>query len=319
MATDQYLPAGGTPLEGAVPENWGTGQWQGTGGGTTAQQYSAWRDFAKEFGRNPTQQELDMLSGAYAGDPNITNSSQGKQAIANYYMNQSQTPANIYANQQKQWAADAPKSYDTVRSIVKSMYGRDATQDELNHYSTLIASGQADPYEIQQFIQSTPEYQNAQDKQFRSGLDTELQKSDTDFFNTQKGNIAQQFAMMGRATSPALDVALTQLASQLNSERGKYMAQLSASQYGGNKNAALDEYSATRSGVKDRINQNTSGIYGNNQALTKRLQDITDYNTQANAWGDAQSRYGSKPGWMDYLNAGANVANAGAKVGAAFA
>jgi hypothetical protein len=288
-------------------------------GSTEAQGQQAWNDFVKEFGRNPTQNELDMLTGAYAtSDPNRTNPAQGKQAIAQYYQSLANTPANIYAAQQKQWAAAAPQHYDSVNQITQSLLGRKATQDELDHYGTLIASGQADPYQIQQFVQATPEYQNAQDTQFRQGVDTQLQKSDSDFFNTQKGNIAQQYAQMGRATSPALDVALTQLASQLNSNRQSYLAQLSASQYGGNKQAALGNYENTQNQVQGQINQNTQGIYGANQALNTRLNNITDYNTQATAWQNGMNQYGNKgPGALDYLNAAFNGVSAGAKAYAA--
>lgn len=293
--------------------SWGTGQWQGAGGGDTAQQYYAGKEFYKLFGRNPTQSELAQFSGAYAGDANRTNTAQGNQAVSQYFQNFSNSPANVYATQQKQWAAKAPENYASVGQIVQQLLGRQATQDELSHYGTLIASGQADPYQIQNFIQSTPEYQNTQDKNFRTGLDSDLQKSDSAFFDTQKGNIAQQFARMGRATSPALDVALTQLASQLNSQRGQYLAQVSASQYGGNKAAALGDYGKTQQGVSDRITQNTAGIYGNNQNLNTRLNSITDYNTQKNDYMDSLGRQ-NKPGWMDYLNTGMNVANTGAKL-----
>ena len=296
---------------------WGQGQWQGTGGGDVAQEYYAGKEFYKLFGRNPTASELAQFSGAYAGDPNIANTAQGNQAVAQYYQGQSNTPANIYANQQKQWAQGASQHYDSISQIINSMLGRQATQDELQHYGTLISSGQADPYQIQQFIQSTPEYQNAQDTQFRSGLDQDLQKSDTDFFNTQKGNIAQQYAQMGRATSPALDVALTQLASQLNSQRGQYMAQLSAGQYGGNKQAALQGYQNTQGQVQNQINQNTQGIYGARQSMNDRLNNITDYNTQKNDYMSSLNNQ-NKPGWMDYLNMGLKTGNSAGQMYTAF-
>lgn len=306
-----YDPTTGeTPLS-SLPE------YGGKGGGTQAQEYYAGQEFQKLFGRNPTQSELAQFSGAYAGDPNIANLAQGNQAIAQYFQTFSNSPANVYARQQQQWQKDAPSHYDSVGQIIQSSLGRQATQDELSHYGTLIASGQADPYQIQQFIQSTPEYQNAQDTQFRQGVDTQLQKSDTDFFNTQKGNIAQQYAQMGRATSPALDVALTQLASQLNSQRGAYMAQLSASQYGGNKQNAVAGYQNTQNDVANRINQNTQGIYGNNQAMSQRLQNITDYNTEANTF--ARFNQPQKPNWMDYLNAGVNAGKGIAQGSAAVA
>ena len=119
---------------------------------------------------------------------------------------------------------------------------------------------------------------------------------------------------MGRATSPALDVALTQLASQINSNRQSYLAQLSASQYGSNKSAALNDYSKTQDQVQNQINQNTAGIYGNNQALNQRLNDITDYNTQANNYARTMNQQ-NKPGWMDYLNLALNGAKTAAQTG----
>lgn len=299
-----YLPANGESPLASLPE------YGGAGGSTQAQEYYAGQEFQKLFGRNPTQSELAQFAGAYAGDPNIANTSQGNQAVAQYYNNQSNTPANIYAKQQKQWSQGASQHYDVVNQMTQSVYGRKATQDELDHYGTLIASGQADPYQIQDFLKSTPEYQNTQDTQFRQGVDTQLQKSDTDFFNTQKGNIAQQYAQMGRATSPALDVALTQLASQLNSQRGSYLAQLSASQYGGNKDNATADYNRTKSDVSGRINQNTQDIYGANNAMNSRLQNITDYNTQMNAWNAANKP--KSPGTLDYLNVAFKGANSAA-------
>lgn len=304
-----YDPTNGeTPL-GSLP------QYGGAGGSQQAMDAYAAQEFQKLFGRNPTQSELAMLSGSYAGDKNVANVAQGNQAVSQYFQGFSNNPASIYANQQKQWSANAPQHYDSIGQIIQSTLGRKATQDELSHYGTLIASGQADPYEIQQFIQSTPEYQNAQDTQFRSGVDTQLQKSDTDFFNTQKGNIAQQYAQMGRATSPALDVALTQLASQLNSNRQSYLAQLSASQYGGNKQAALGNYQNTQNDVSGRINQNTAGIYGNNQAMMGRMQNITDYNTQKNAWQQYANQQKGGGGAMGYLNGALSGAAAGGTVG----
>lgn len=308
-------PSGGTPITGDVPTQWGQGQWQGTGGGTTAQEFYAMQDFNKLFGRNPTQSELDMISPSYAsGDPNVANNAQGKQYLNQYYQSLANTPANIYSRQQQQWQSQAPQNYGQVGQMVQSTLGRAATQDELSHYGTLIASGQADPYQIQQFLMSTPEYQNSQDTQFRKGVDTTLQQSDENFFNRAKGDITQQYALMGRATSPALDVALTDMASKLNDSRQTYLAQLSASQYGGNKATALQNYGATQNQVQGQINQNTQGIYGNYQALLNRGQNITDYNTQNQNYMRAMGQYGNKgPTGLDYLNTAFNGVSAGAR------
>src|SRR5574340_323245 len=157
-------------------------QYGGAGGSQEAADFYAARDFSSIFGRNPTASELAMLSGAYmSGDPNIANTAGGKAAVAQYFQALSQTPANLYARQQNQWGQAAPQHYDAVNQLFQSTLGRAPSQDELSHYGTLLASGQADPYQLSQFLQSLPEYQNAQDTKFRQGLDTELQQSDQAF------------------------------------------------------------------------------------------------------------------------------------------
>lgn len=308
-------PDGSSPLT-ALP----TGA-SGPGGGSQAASYYAAQDFYKIFGRNPSATELAQITPAYvSGDPNILNNTAGQSAISQYYQSIANSPANIASRQQKQWASQAPQNYGTVQQITQSLLGRAPTQNELDHYGTLIASGQADPYQIQQFIQATPEYQNAQDTTFRKGVDTQLQQSDSQFFDTQKGNIAQTYAQMGRATSPALDVALTQLASQLNSNRQSYLAQLSASQYGGNKDAATAQYQNTENQVQGQINQNTQGIYQNQQQFQQRQNQLADYQRQQTDFNNAYARYGNKPpGALDYLNTALNTAKTGAQVYGAYA
>src|ERR1039457_398426 len=72
------------------------------GGDISQQQYYAAQEFAKVFGRNPTQSELDMLAPSYAGDKNLTNSGAGNSAVASYYNSMANTPTNIQASQTAQ-------------------------------------------------------------------------------------------------------------------------------------------------------------------------------------------------------------------------
>src|SRR5579871_6588301 len=80
------VPNGETPLA-SLP------QYGGSGGDTTSAQYYAGQQFAKTFGRNPTQQELDQLTPAFI-DPNghVANLSAGNAAVANYYQQQANSP-----------------------------------------------------------------------------------------------------------------------------------------------------------------------------------------------------------------------------------
>lgn len=273
------------------------------------------QDFNQIFGRNPTQSELAQFVPAYLGNGQDLSVTAGKAQVAAYFNQFSNSPANLYSRQQQAWSSAAPQYTDQVNQLTQSTYGRQATPDEVQHYGTLLASGQADAYTLGQFMQSLPEYQNAQDTAFRNSLDQELQKSDQAFFDRTKGSIAQQYALMGRATSPALDVALTDLASQLSSQRQSYLAQLSASQYGGNKQAALDQYKTNQNDVTGRIDNNTNANYESYLTRMKNLNDLSDYNRQAADWTQAMGQYGNKgPGALDYLNAGLNTLNTGAKL-----
>lgn len=279
-------------------------------------QFYAAQKFRQMFGRNPTASELSMLATAYHGGNNIDlNLGQGDSAIAQYFQSFTNNPANIYKRQKDQWEQQAPEHYDTVGQIFQSVYGRAPTQDELGHYGMLLSSGQADTYQLGQFLQSLPEYQNAQDTKFREGLSKELEGSDQAFFKRGKEDVISRYAQMGRPTSPALDVALVDLQAKLNENRGNFMAQLSANQYGGNKAAALKNYGDTQSDVMGRINKNPEYQYDDSKALLRRIQDISDYNTQATDYGNYLDRYGSKgPGALDYLNTAFNGINAGANL-----
>jgi len=298
---------------------------QGANLGTSGDQLSNGLDvfktsFKNTSGRDPTAEELNgyfkkslLSQWLEPGNLNYTDATAG----ANNYINNNFDVTKLRQDYQK---SQSPQQYDAVNKVVSSVLGRQATQDELDHYGGLLSSGQADAYQIGDFLKSTPEYQNAQDTNFRQGVDTQLQASDTNFFNTQKGNIAQQYAQMGRATSPALDVALTQLASQLNSNRGNYLAQLSASQYGGNKAAALGGYQNTQNQVQGQINQNTQNQYQQYQNSLARLNSTQDYNRQSQDFQRYADQMNNRnPSWMDYLNAGVNAGKGIAQGSAAVA
>lgn len=276
--------------------------------------------YVQNFGRLPDQHELSYALPAFmGGDPHFTNVAQGNAFVAGLYQQNQNSPDQIYAKQQAQYKANAPQNYDQVNSIFKSLVDRGASQDELDHFGTLLASGQVDPYQIQQFLQATPEYQNAQDAKFRSGLNDELAGYDRQAFDREKEDVISRYAQMGRSTSPALDVALTDLQAQLNANRGQFLAQTGVSQYAGNKSAAISDYQKSLDDLRNRTNANATAKYNTAVGNNSRLNDITDYGTQEAAYMRALGQYGGgqKPGPLDYLNTGLNVANTASKIYAA--
>lgn len=114
-----YLQPGQTPME-LDPFNWGQGQWQGPGGGATAQNFYAASEFNKMFGRNPSQSELAQFAPYYAsGDPNRINQTNGNQAISSYFNQQQQA-----ANAPQQEAAAMQAQYPIIQDLInKQMTG----------------------------------------------------------------------------------------------------------------------------------------------------------------------------------------------------
>lgn len=294
-------------------------QYGGAGGSQQAADYYAGKDFFDFFGRNPTRSELATLSNYYiGGDPNIANTTGGRSAVAQYYQDQS----NLPANRRERYGQDSGKYSGDIQSIYQDLMKRGATEDEVKHFGTLLASGELDPYELRSFIQATPEYQNQQDTAFRSQVGGELADLDAKAFGRQKEDVISRFSKMGRQGSTALDFALTDLMGKVAEKRQAFLSNLSASQYGSNKENARADYGQ----ILNQMGANQDRTYGLNDTYRTRGWNVSDYNRQQQDWLSALKASQKKPGWMDYTafgldainsltNTGKNVATAGGKSG----
>lgn len=314
-----YDPTNGeTPLTTDFANaQWGQGEWTGTGGSQKAQEYYAGKEFNKLFGRNPTQSELASLSGAYANDANRTNTSQGNQAVAQYFQNFSNTPDQINKANQDKYLKQAPQHYDAVQQQFQSNYGRAATQDELDHFGSLLASGATDAYGLQQFLQQQPEYQTKQNDKFQSDLGTKLAGYDSDYFsNNILPAIQEAYAKQGRTfDSSAFNAAATNAAEQQTADRGKYIAGLSASQYGGVEDRAYQDYASAVANSTALTNAGINATYSGTKDLNSRLNTITDYNTKQQAYNDYLAKYGKRSNGIGGVIGGVVGAGAGAYFG----
>lgn len=257
-------------------------------------------DFAEEYarqafrelvGREATPEEIAVVAPIFAGgDENIHNVAGGRAYVAQYALLEKNNPSNVYKKQQEEWATAAPQHYGQVNELVKQIFGRDANQNELDHYGKMLASGQGDAFQLGQFLQSLPEYQNVQDKSFRQGLAGELEGYDKSFFSRAKEDVISRFAQMGRPTSPALDVALTDLQAQINERRGQFLSQLGVQHYGGNKQAAMQSYGQTMEDWRNRENADWAGRQQGFGNWVNRGNEIQDYYTQANDYANWMGR-----------------------------
>lgn len=317
MADEKYLE--GDPNSFV----WGQGEFQGSGGGTQAGRYYAWKKYNQLFGHNPTEAELTQLTAGYmSGDQNIANVAGGDALVAAYYNSKINSPENQYKREQDELLKKAPEKYGDVDAIYKDLYERGATQDELQHFGKMLASGEVDPYELRQFVMSQSEYQGKQDEKFRAGVADELGEYDRKVFDREKEDVISRFARAGRLNSSSLDYALTDLMGKIGEERSKYLAQLSASQYQGNKIAARADYETALDRYFGRDDYGTQRANQLDDMITGRIFGIDDYNRQMN---DYERYMASKrpsrlqnaaSGAMAGAAAGAPAGGVGAGIGA---
>ena len=281
----------------AFTDKWGQGQWQGTGGGTQAQRYYATRDFWDIFGRAPQENELSMLQAAYdSGDVNKAGTYAGRSAVAQYYNAQENTPDKQYAKQQAGYKQKAPEHYDAINQMFQGTLGREATQDEKDHFGSLLASGQVDSYTIGQFLQQLPENVKKQDAEFRNQLSGELQKQDAQYYNEQvMPGIQSAFAQQGRdPRSSGFSNSLALAAQSQNRQREGFLSNLSAQQYSGNQANARQDYLnayGQYTGLQDYSRQRSAQLQ---DATTGRVNELQDYAMQSRAYGDYLQRYGKR-------------------------
>lgn len=300
----------GEPLIQGDPRTleWGKGEWRDYGGGQKAAEFTAWRDFFELFGRNPTRSELSLVANNYiSGDKNILNTAGGKASLSQYYQDQS----NLPANRRERLSKESGKYSGDVNSIYQDLFKRGATDAEVKHFGTLLASGEIDPYELRSFIQATPEFQAQQDKAFRTEVGGELADLDTKAFSRQKEDVISRFARSGRNGSTALDFALTDLMGQIAEKRQGFLANLSADQYRGNKDTARADYGT----VLNEMGANRDRAFGLQDKYRERGWNVSDYNRQQDDYMRALAGQNKGPGWMDYLNTALNGANTFANAG----
>ncbi len=268
-----------------------------TGGSDAAAQQWAFLDFQKQFGRNPTQSELNQLSAGYGiGDKNLLNLSAGKAAVSQYYNSLANTPATQYAQQQKQYEADAPKFYDQINGMFQSTVGRDATDDEKKHFGSLLASGQVDPYTVNQFLTALPENVQKQDATFRDTLNKTLQGQDAQYYNEQiLPGIQSQFAKQGRSVdSSAFANSAALAAQQQNRQRESFLSGLTADQYQNSQGLAQSAYNNSYGNYQNLQNYSMQRSNQLQDATTSRLNDIQNYAMQKQAYDQYLSRYGKR-------------------------
>ena len=220
------------------------------------------------LGRDLTGTELDQFRPVFEGSD-----TEGRAALARYAEDWKFSPEGL--------SQRSGEYSDDVGRLFQDFFQRDATQDELDYYGRQRAAG-VTPYELQAYLRETPEFRKAEDERFRGDLAGELEGYDRDFFNKAQEDVISRARRGpgGAGTSTALDFALTNLMGDIAKERGRYLAGLSADQYGGNKAAAREDYL----GQRNRAYQQSDYRQGRSDYLQDRsygrANELSDYRRQ---------------------------------------
>jgi hypothetical protein len=239
--------------------------------------YQAYQAFKNLFGRDPNTAEYSQILPAFQGPNGQLN---GNAFLANL---QQQYKANPTLDPNSQINTQKPGDIQgQVSQQFKAILGRAPTQDELAHFTQAIQTNQTDAYGLGNFLKQMPEYTNAQDTQFRQGLNTELQNYDVQEFNREKTGLMADYMSRGMnpGTSPSLDYALTDLMGRIAQNRSQYLAGLSAQQYGGNKDLAIGNYQNTLDQMYNQNQQQRQNTMAYGKQLLDQGYQGADYQTQ---------------------------------------
>ncbi len=254
------------------------------------------QNFQSQFGRLPTVNEVNLAAPAF----------QASGTAGNAYI------AQLYNQQNPNEQADkqAAGMYGTVDDLFKSNLGRSASDEEKQHFGSLLASKQYDQYTLGQALQNLPEHVQQADAEFRKSLTSDLQANDSRYFNEQiMPGISQNFAKSGRSfDSSGYANALAQAASGQNRERESFLSNLTANQYEGNKGNAYAAY-------LNNANYNQNKYDASKSYLTGQVDQYNQYNIQKQAYDQYLKSFGKRSSG----NMGAIGSLAGMGIGAAFA
>lgn len=266
-------------------------------GGPLSDKYNAFNAFRQQFGRNPTQSELTMLTPSFASGGAYTT---GPSAVAQYYQSLANTPSNLTANQNKN-ALEAYKkdqaNFDSqINGIFKQSTNRDATDAERQHFGSLLATGEIDPYGLTQLVGQTQEAQQNQTQKYQDTLSKNIQGTQGDYYKNQiLPGLESNFTKQGRSfDSSGFQNAAVQAGKQQNYDLQNYLAQFGAGQYGQSASNQQNVYKQYMDSLYGRQNAGIAQIGGFQSDMGKRNQELFDYQTQMNAYNNYLARYGKR-------------------------
>lgn len=178
-----------------------------------------------------------------------------------------------------------------IASQFQQILGRTPTPDELDYFNKFVASGDLQPQEIGQILQSLPEYQSSQLTKNTAQFGQTLQANDSAVLSQAADRFGAQaqskFAGLGRPNSSAMAAQVFSQGGQLAGQLAQSRQSALASFYGQGlqNNAAL--------GAQQGMGATQRG-YNERDTKRQRGWDIEDYYRQKN---DYQDEKNASSGW----------------------
>lgn len=232
-----------------------------------ANDYNVLKASREILGRDVTAQDIDAIRPWFEGGD-----TEGRSYLTELKKQEASSPealrkrAGAYSGQ--------------VGNIFQDLLKRGASQQEIDHFGSLLASGDVDEYTLRSFVQQLPEYRTAEDKRFREGLSGELEGYDREAFGKAKEDVISRYARAGIQNSSALDFALTSLMGDIAKERNRYLTGLSTEQYGGNKALARADYEGNLNQYLSNRDYEKNRSYNTMQDYLGRGRERADYDRQ---------------------------------------
>ena len=206
-------------------------------------------------------------------------------------------------------------------ATIQSVLGREATADESAYFAKELAQGKS-AYELQQELQSLPEYQKTLAEKDRTALAADLLDQQQIAFQKAIPAIQSQFMKAGRLNSSGLDSAMALAQRDLESQRQGYLGQVGYQDVSNIRNQAYNAFQNYNQQFQQMYNpagqvQSQYNLLGN---AINRTNELSDYQRQKNDYMQFLEQAGQgnslQGGFSGALNGGMAGGMAGGPWGA---
>lgn len=185
----------------------------------------------------------------------------------------------------------------SAAGIIKQMYGRDASQDEIDYFAKELAAGTS-AYELGQFLTQTPEYQTkiaeaerqrvaTEAKALQDELRTSLAQQNDIAFQKAIPNILSSYMKAGKLNSSGVDSAVAQAKAQLQQQQEQYLAGLQYENAIRQQGYGREDFlNANRLGYQNQQETNAA-----NQRQQQALLGYSNYAQYQSPWDSMNRQY----------------------------